>query len=65
MMSNLILRIHRLNPERDRDIPIPKYMSPGASGLDLPAAIESEIIFFPGEIRLIPNRSGPSHTAGI
>ncbi|MCJ7832900.1 MAG: dUTP diphosphatase [Deltaproteobacteria bacterium] len=53
-MNKLILQIRRLNPERDRDISIPRYMSPGASGLDLPAAIDEDIILAPGEIRLIP-----------
>jgi dUTP pyrophosphatase len=53
-MDDLVLRIRRLNPERDQDLPFPEYMSPGASGLDLPAAIEEEIILAPGEIRLIP-----------
>jgi dUTP pyrophosphatase len=52
--DTLILKIRRLNPERDQDLPVPKYMSPEASGLDLPAAIESELILAPGEIRLIP-----------
>lgn len=53
-MKALILRIRRLHPKRDQDLPFPEYMSPGASGLDLPAAIEGEIILAPGEIRLIP-----------
>ncbi len=53
-MKPLVLRIRRLNPERDQDLPFPEYMSPGASGLDLAAAIEGEIILSPGEIRLIP-----------
>ncbi|MBA4393209.1 MAG: dUTP diphosphatase [Desulfobacca sp.] len=52
--DKLILKIRRLNPKRDRDLPVPEYMSPGASGLDLPAAIESDLILAPGEIRLIP-----------
>jgi dUTP pyrophosphatase len=53
-MNDLILQIRRLHPQRDRDLPLPEYMSPGASGLDLPAAIEGEIVLAPGEIRLIP-----------
>ncbi len=53
-MNDLILQIRRLNPQRDQDLPLPEYMSPGASGLDLPAAIEGEIVLAPGEIRLIP-----------
>jgi dUTP pyrophosphatase len=54
MTESLTLRIRRLNPGKDRDLPIPEYMSPGASGLDLPAAIDGEIILGPGEIRLVP-----------
>ena len=53
-MNELVLRIRRLNPGRDQDLLLPEYMSPGASGLDLPAAIEGEIMLAPGEIRLIP-----------
>jgi dUTP pyrophosphatase len=53
-MNDLVIRFHRLNPERDGDLPIPQYMSPGASGLDLPAAIEEDLILAPGDIRLIP-----------
>jgi dUTP pyrophosphatase len=49
-----IIRFRRLHPERDKDLPLPQYMSPGASGLDLPAAIEGEVVLSPGEIRLIP-----------
>ena len=53
-MNALTLRILRLYPERDRDLPLPGYMSPGSSGLDLPAAITEELTLSPGEIRLIP-----------
>jgi len=53
-MTKLILQIRRLNPEKDQDLPIPEYMSPGSSGLDLPAAIENELTLSPREIRLIP-----------
>ena len=53
-MKELILRLRRLHPDRDQDIPFPEYKSSGAAGLDLSAAIEGEIILAPGEIRLIP-----------
>jgi len=36
------------------DLPVPQYLSESASGLDLPAAVEGELILKPGEIRLIP-----------
>ena len=53
-MMRLTLQISRLYPERDRDLPLPQYMSSGASGLDLVAAVEEEVTLTPGEIRLIP-----------
>ena len=52
--SDPIIRFRRLHPERDGDLPLPQYMSPGASGLDLPAAVEKDVVLAPGEIRLIP-----------
>ena len=36
------------------DLPWPDYMSEGASGLDLYAAVEEEETLSPGEFRLIP-----------
>ncbi len=36
------------------DLPWPDYMSEGASGLDLYAAVEEEVTLSPGEFRLIP-----------
>ena len=36
------------------DLPLPRYMSEGASGMDLYAAVESDTDLAPGEIKLIP-----------
>jgi dUTP pyrophosphatase len=36
------------------DLPLPRYMSDGASGMDLCAAVESDLVLAPGEVRLIP-----------
>lgn len=36
------------------DFDLPRYMSAGAAGMDLRAAIESELKLRPGEIRFIP-----------
>lgn len=36
------------------DIPLPKYMSEGASGMDLCAGVESDVVLLPGEVKLIP-----------
>ena len=37
------------------DIPLPRYMTEGASGMDLHAAVEDEKTVAPGEIALIPS----------
>jgi len=36
------------------DVPLPRYMSDMASGMDLHAAVESPVELKPGDIRLIP-----------
>ena len=36
------------------DLPLPEYESVAASGMDLPAAIESDLIIKPGERQLVP-----------
>ncbi len=35
------------------DLPLPKYATPGSSGMDLCADVESDVVLQPGEIRLI------------
>ncbi|NLF32296.1 MAG: dUTP diphosphatase [Planctomycetes bacterium] len=36
------------------DVPVPRYMSRHAAGMDVCAACEGEIVIAPGEIRLVP-----------
>ncbi len=36
------------------DVPLPRYMSDGASGMDLYAAVEGDVVLNPGEVKLIP-----------
>ncbi|MBA2123721.1 deoxyuridine 5'-triphosphate nucleotidohydrolase [bacterium Unc6] len=50
-MREVILRIKR--KRGCEDIPVPKYMSEGASGFDLCADVEQKICIKPGEIKLI------------
>ncbi len=54
MTSEPEIAFKRLNPERDSDIDLPRYMSPHAAGMDICAAIEDTLIVAPGQIRLIP-----------
>ena len=37
----------------DEDIPLPRYMSPNAAGMDLYAAVKKDTTLKPGEIKLI------------
>lgn len=48
------IKFLRLRPEPDADIPLPRYMTPRAAGMDLYAAIEKDLILEAGAIALIP-----------
>ena len=48
------IQLKRLHPDRDRDIPLPRYMTPRAAGMDLCAAIEDTWTLEPGRIALVP-----------
>lgn len=48
------IRCRRIRPERDSDIPLPRYMTPTAAGMDICAAVEEPVVLEPGEIRMIP-----------
>ncbi len=46
--------IHRLEPEKTGDIPLPQAMSAGSAGFDVFAAVEKELILSPGETAAVP-----------
>ena len=48
------IHITRLRPDIDADIPLPRYMTPLAAGMDLCAAVPTECVLPPGAIELIP-----------
>jgi dUTP pyrophosphatase len=48
------VRITRVRPEEDSDLPLPEYMTPLSSGLDLRAAVREPVTIEPGRISLIP-----------
>jgi len=48
------IKCRRIRPESDSDIPLPRYMSRHASGMDVCAAVSSPVTIRPGEIALIP-----------
>jgi len=43
-----------VRPETDADIPLPCYMTPRASGMDIYAAVEKDTVIEPGAVSLIP-----------
>jgi dUTP pyrophosphatase len=44
----------RLNPEKNQDLPLPRYMTPHSAGMDVCAALESDLVLSPGDITLVP-----------
>jgi dUTP pyrophosphatase len=52
-MEDVTIQVKPLG--RGRFTPLPRYMTQGASGMDLIACLEDEITLAPGERRLIPS----------
>ena len=50
-----VLKIVRLRPDADADIPLPRYMTPQSAGMDICAAIEDDLILQKGAFTLIPS----------
>ena len=49
-----VIKLLRLKPESDGDIPLPRYMTPQASGMDVCAANEEDVVLEPRAISMIP-----------
>ena len=49
-----MIKCLRLRPEADADVPLPRYMTPHAAGMDLCAAPQADVFLAPGAIALIP-----------
>jgi len=47
------VRISLKRKEGCEDIPLPRYATPGSSGMDLCADVEGEVVLLPGDIKLI------------
>ena len=48
------VRVARVRGERDADIPLPRFATPGSAGADLHAALDTDRTLAPGERTLIP-----------
>jgi len=53
-MDRIRITCKRVRGDKDLDIPIPRYMTPYSSGMDLHAAIDGEVVLQPGERRHFP-----------
>ncbi|HHT9131065.1 MAG TPA: dUTP diphosphatase [Candidatus Tripitaka californicus] len=49
------VKVNIRRKEGCKDLPLPRYMSEGASGVDLYAAVETELVLEPQQIRAIPS----------
>jgi dUTP pyrophosphatase len=64
MFDSPTIYFRRLRPELDGDIPLPRYMTPQAAGLDISAAIEAPLTLRPGQIALVPTGFAMALPAG-
>ncbi len=65
MNSSPTLKFLRLHPDHNADIPLPCYMTPGASGMDVYAAIDKDLTLQHGKIALIPTGFAVSIPGGF
>ncbi len=52
--TRVMLPVRRLHPERDADLPLPRYMTEGAAGMDVVAAVAEPVTLRPRARALIP-----------
>jgi dUTP pyrophosphatase len=64
MSTELVVEFKRLRPDQDQDIPLPRYMTTHASGMDICAAIADSLILQKGHIALIPTGFAMALPAG-
>lgn len=49
-----VIKLRRLKHGTGEEIPIPKYMTSHSAGMDICAAVETDMVLEPGDITLIP-----------
>ena len=55
MNNTPVIKIQRLRPATDSDIPLPRYMTPHSAGMDICAAVENDLTLEKGDISLLPS----------
>ena len=54
MIPTLTVELLRLEPEKDSDLPLPRYMTAKSAGMDIHAAVQTDLVLSPGQICLVP-----------
>ena len=54
MPPTLSIDLLKLNPEKNRDLPLPCYMTASSAGMDIFAALDADLVLEPGRIGLVP-----------
>jgi len=60
-----VIKILRLRPEEDADIPLPRYMTAHSAGMDICAAVKEELVLAKGRILLVPTGFAMALPAGF
>ncbi|WP_163338372.1 dUTP diphosphatase [Desulfopila sp. IMCC35008] len=63
-LRNVEVEISWIEPQSTRDLHLPAYETSGSAGMDIEAAIQSELIIEPGQIVLIPTGFAVAIPAG-
>lgn len=54
MPSTVSVDFLRLNPEKNSDLPLPRYMTANSAGMDICAAVADALVLSPGQTCLVP-----------
>jgi len=65
MESMPTIRIVRLRPAEDADIPLPRYMTPQSAGMDVCAAVRTDVLLERGATVLVPTGFAMALPAGF
>ena len=54
MHSTPIIDFIKLDPKKNKDVPLPRYMTANSAGMDICAVLEADLVLDPGRIGLVP-----------
>ena len=54
MHSTPSIKFLKLDSQKNKDLPLPRYMTANSAGMDICAALEADLVLVPGRICLVP-----------